>query len=169
MNRTLKTALSFGLAFSVIPVLSKIVFGNEWKWGSLAIGFFFGAILGVLLAMAMKWTMKNMGKSIVIDLPPGESLVKDDGSAYIKGKAGFPGRLALTDRSLIFKSKKINDKDFVESIDLTTIQSVKERNFWMGPGIDLMITTNDQHLHRFVVYAPEDWIGAIEQKRVSEW
>ena len=161
MSRILKIALSFGLPSAVAMALSKLLFHGSWNWPSAIAGFVGGMIMGLLYAVAMKYTMKNIGKSVVIDLPSGESIAKEGGSTYIKGKAGFPGRLMLTDKQLIFKSKKINDKDFEESIALSSIQSLKERNFWMGPGNDLMITTNDQQLYRFVVYAPEEWVGAI--------
>jgi hypothetical protein len=166
MNRILKTALSFGLPLSFAIAISKPLFQQPWDWSSVVVTFIIGLIIGLLYAVAMKFTLKNIGKHVVIAVAPGEDVIKEDGSTLIKGKAGFPGRLFLTDKQLIFKSKKINDKDFEEHIDLSIIQSSKERNFWMGPGNDLMITTIDNQLYRFVVYAPEEWIDAIGKRKI---
>lgn len=164
MKRIFRTALSFGVPVFAAVAASDFIFGRAWSFASLFVQFASMMMISMLYALAMKATMKNVGKSVVIDIPDGESVLRESGSTCIRGKAGFPGRLALTTKLLIFKSRKIDDKDFQEEVERISIASAGERYTWLGSGNDLIVTTTDGRVFRFVVYAPEQWIADLQLK-----
>lgn len=161
MKRILITALNVAFMGYLSLLTANLIFDQGWTWpvylGMPIIIFIFG----IGYAFALRATMNGVGKSVNVDAPLNEAKLREGAATYIKGRAGFPGRLLLTDRQLIFKSKKIAEKDFEVFIELLSIDSLSERNRFLHQGHDLIVKMKDGTVHRLVVYAPEEWVADL--------
>lgn len=99
-------------------------------------------------------------------LLPDETLQKTGFANLQRGWEAVGGRLALTDRRLIFESHPFNIQSGKTVIPLPTIADVKEcwtkllNLFPLVPN-SIAVTTKDGHEYHIVVYSRKDWIDAI--------
>lgn len=96
-----------------------------------------------------------------IAYPAGDVLVKESGANHLKGIA-VAGKLALTNKRLIFKSSDRSAKVYQHSIDLKQIESARLNRSALFFRTTLLLRLNNADQHKFVVEHPQQWLREIE-------
>ena len=105
-------------------------------------------------------------------LLPGETVVKDGAANLQRGVETVGGRVYLTRQRLIFESHAINLQTGNTIIHLDSVTGV--RKCWtrflnlipLFPN-SVAVATNEGKEHRFVMFARQSWIDAIDGQRAS--
>jgi hypothetical protein len=135
--------------------------------GGLTTGEFLKAVVTtVLVGFGLPPAMNSLGKrlyaKVIIDLNSAEIVVREGGANHFKGAEGVGGKLALTNKRLVFKSHQLNVQNHAESFLLENVRQVAAVKTWnlFKNGLRVMLTNNE--VHQFVVDEPAEWIREIE-------
>lgn len=157
-----KTFLLVTIPYAFLMCVFKIVTGD----------FTTGAIIGVLVAsvgfgllftLFIQWFVKYQMKRVIVDLEPDEKLVKEGGANRILNAEGVGGKLALTDKRIVFKSHKINIQTHQLSLTLSEIQSVEAGKTGFLNNVLLVFGSNGER-YKFIVFEPDEWVKEIQRK-----
>lgn len=154
------------IPYALLMSLFRIVTGNFGvpELIGVAIGsLLFGTMFTIFILLFTRWQMKK----ITIAVDPGETLVKEAGANRILSGEGVGGKLALTDKRLVFKSHKLNIQVHQFSVPLNEIQSVaagKTGGFLKNV---LMVCLNDGSRNKFIVFEPDEWVSAINYRATN--
>lgn len=125
---------------------------------SLLIG---GAVFGILFSLsvhyALSLTEKKILSKISIDYDKDETLVEERGANHFKGLEAVGGKLALTNKRLIFKSHGMNIQRHQEDFQLKEIKGIV-----VTPSVPflknkLVISLAENVKHSFIVNEPQRW------------
>jgi hypothetical protein len=100
-------------------------------------------------------------KRIVIMLDPHEKLVKEGGATHRVKLEGVGGKLALTDKRLIFKSHKLNIQNHEQAFQLVGIHSVEAGKTGFLKNL-LLVKLSDGTTEKFIVFEPDEWVREIK-------
>jgi hypothetical protein len=146
--------LMFDFKLSTLPVLLVL---------SIAIG----AVQFVSILHAKKLAIR-LYKMTDIELAQDEELIKNGEATHFIGRQWAGGRLALTDKRLIFKTHKNNSKIYQVSFELSRLKKVnaiKTLNLIMN---GLLLELEDNTSVRFIVEEPNKWVDMIQKQKTHE-
>ena len=127
-------------------------------WASIGRGLF----MGITWALIMKWMSGDPYKHVKLKLESEETVVKEGGANLIPVNKGEGGKLAVTNRRLLFKGQRYDTRDFQFVIEFDKIESIRTHKSWKLLKNELHITMLDATKHRFAVDNPDQWLNAIE-------
>ena len=165
MNRPIwKWALIVGLPWTLIMVTFRIIVGRDNGIPGLLVTIFAGMVFGVLFGVTVRYLTTKLYNSILIDLHDGETMIKQDAANYSADwRPAVGGKLVLTNKRLIFKTHNRNSRSVEEYLDLNNITAVSQATGILKNKI--IVETNDQRRHVFILDAPGDWSVRIEQQK----
>ena len=88
-----------------------------------------------------------------------EQVLLDEGANHFKGIERVGGKLALTNKRLLFRSHKFNIQNHTESIPLCEIASVEKGKHSSGNVVRIDLTNGKTHF--FGVISPPIWIETL--------
>jgi hypothetical protein len=106
-------------------------------------------------------------KKITISIPENETLIKEYGANLFRGKEGVGGKIALTDKSILFKSHKVNiqrGETVVFMEDITGFE-VKNRIFNLLNN-EITLSTTDKD-YRFIIQEREEFVEELKRLNLS--
>ena len=118
--------------------------------------------MGISWALIMKWMSGDPYKHVKLKLESEETVVKEGGANLIPVNKGEGGKLAVTNRRLLFKGQRYDTKDFQFVIEYDKIESIRIYKSWKLLKNELHITMVDATKHRFAVDNTVQWLNAIE-------
>jgi hypothetical protein len=155
----------FAIPWIIIMFLFRYLFEEpiSLEIGGIVIGS--GLLAGVIFAFIMKALAKRFSTQIPVDVPEGETLIKEDGANHFKGAEAVGGKLILTNQRLIFRSHSFNIQNHEENILLSRIKEVSSfKTLGMVPnGLKVLLDTSEEH--RFVIDNRSVWIDSILKYR----
>ena len=161
-NNFLKLALVFAVVWTICWVGIKSAENNGFTitilWTSAGRGLF----MGITWALIMKWMSGDPYKHVKLILEVDETVVKEGGANLMTGNKGEGGKLAITNRRLLFKGQRYDTRDFQFVIEYDKIENIRIYKSWKLLKNELHITMLDATKHRFAVDNPDQWLNAIE-------
>jgi len=171
MKNNTKAGLFFGLGMSFFLAIkgfitsdvltnheiSKIITASLIGGG--AGGFIYGLVIGKF------GLSKFINKSIKFELKKDEKLIFQTPANHFKGIESVGGKLFLTDKSLFFKSHRLNIQNHELTIDIINIVRVERFNTIGFIKNGLLIETNLHAKEKFVVEKREECIANIDKIR----
>ncbi len=159
----LLVVLFFALAITIASILIRVFVNDSAVPFSLAISFPISVLAGFIFVAFMRYLRNKMIDSIAVDVDENEAVLKTSGANHVVKKEGVGGKLALTDRRLIFTSHKLNvqNHQFETSIDdVLTAEPVRFFT-WFETGLMLHLKNGEQR--KFIVDNPGEWIRSIRE------
>ncbi len=156
-------AMGFGVPMWIIMTLFYGV-TDEFSLKALLINFItFVIIAGPLFATLMILFARYSFKKITITIPKNEVLIKEYGANLFRGKEGVGGKIALTDKSVLFKSHKINIQTGETIINIEDISGyeVKNRLFNLLKN-DVTLKTTEKD-YRFIIQGRDEFVTEIKK------
>lgn len=156
-------AMGFGVPMWIIMTLFYGV-TDEFSSKALLINFIaFVIIAGPLFATLMILFARYSFKKITITIPKNEVLIKEYGANLFRGKEGVGGKIALTNKNLIFKSHKINIQTGETIINIEDISGyeVKNRLFNLLKN-DVTLKTTEKD-YRFIIQGRDEFITELKK------
>jgi hypothetical protein len=156
-------AMGFGVPMWFIMTLFYGV-TDEFSLKALLINFIaFVIIAGPLFATLMILFARYSFKKITITIPENEVLIKEYGANLFRGKEGVGGKIALTDKSVLFKSHKINIQTGESIINIVDISGyeVKNRLFNLLKN-DVTLKTTEKD-YRFIIQGRDEFITELKK------
>ncbi|WP_254157665.1 hypothetical protein [Chryseosolibacter indicus] len=105
-------------------IISNLIFRGKMETESIFAGIVSGLFFGLFFRKIFTSTYKRLGekqlKQIVIILDEDEELIKEAGANHFKGKEAVGGKLALTNKRLVFKSHKLNLQNHEQSFSISS-------------------------------------------------
>lgn len=160
-------ALYFGLPWIFIMLIFSSITNEVFTYRVVLKTVVAGIFFGVSFALIMEYLANRLYKKTVIKINDDERLIKEGGANHFKGKDGVGGKLALTDKRLIFKSHNSNVQNREQTIDFARIKTFRETktlNFFKN-GLTIELINHD--IHKFIVDDPGDWVKEIEKQKRS--
>lgn len=160
-------AIGWGLPMAIIMTLFYgIIDGFSWTFFGISIVTFL-IIGGPVFAAAITLFTQYIFKKIHILIPEEESLIKEYGANLFKGKEGVGGKVALTDKSVIFKSHKVNIQTGETIIDIQDITGfeIKNRIFNLLNNQITLTTAIDNY--KFIIQERDDFIKELKKLNTS--
>ncbi|MEN8816210.1 MAG: GRAM domain-containing protein [Nonlabens sp.] len=161
------TAMGFGIPMWIIMTLFYGV-TDEFSLTALLINFIpFVIIAGPLFATLMILFARYSFKKITITIPENETLIKEFGANLFRGKEGVGGKIALTDKSVLFKSHKINIQTGETVIKIEDIISYEVKNGLFNllkNDVTLKTTEKD---YRFIIQGRDEFITELKKLNMS--
>jgi hypothetical protein len=166
-NSFLKLALLHAVLWAVIWVGIKSAENNGFTtsilWTSLASGL----VMGVSWALLMKWMTGDPFKHVKLKLESNETIVKEGGANLMTGKMMEGGKLAVTNRRLMFKGQRYDTRDFQFVFEFDKIENIRIHKSWKLLKNELHIDLVDGSKHRFSLDHPDQWLSSIEGQMTS--
>lgn len=156
-------AMGFGVPMWIIMTLFYGV-TDEFSLKALLINFIaFVIIAGPLFATLMILFARYSFKKITITIPENEVLIKEYGANLFRGKEGVGGKIALTDKSVLFKSHKINIQTGETIINIEDISGyeIKNRLFNLLKN-DITLKTTEKD-YRFIIQGRDEFITELKR------
>lgn len=160
--KTLLIALLFAAASSMSIPIHYLMADGELTPTHIAVEIIFALVFGVIFAVVVQRLAVYGLKRVHVDFEPGEVLLKDGGANHFRGLEGVGGRLALTDRRLVFKSHKLNIQNHQSVFPLFDIVEVGARKTFGLLENRLSVRLVNDESHEFVVDGAREWIAAIK-------
>jgi hypothetical protein len=160
-------AMGFGIPMCILMTLFmgftgefslKILVAN--LIGYLIVG---GPLFATILVLFARYSFKK----ITISIPENETLIKEYGANLFRGKEGVGGKIALTDKSVLFKSHKVNiqrGETVVFMEDITGFE-VKNRIFNLLNN-EITLSTTDKD-YRFIIQEREEFVEELKRLNLS--
>ncbi len=123
--------------------------------------------MGISWALIMKWMSGDPYKHVKLKLESEETVVKEGGANLIPVNKGEGGKLAVTNRRLLFKGQRYDTRDFQFVIEFDKIESIRTHKSWKLLKNELHIAMTDGTTFRFAVDHPVQWLSAIEGQMSS--
>ena len=166
-NSFLRMALGSAVLWAIIWIGIKSAENNGFTttilWASIGRGLF----MGISWALIMKWMSGDPYKHVKLKLESEETVVKEGGANLIPVNKGEGGKLAVTNRRLLFKGQRYDTKDFQFVIEYDKIESIRTHKSWKLLKNELHIAMTDGTTFRFAVDHPVQWLSAIEGQMSS--
>ncbi|MFT5925930.1 MAG: hypothetical protein ACI9WL_000673 [Rubritalea sp.] len=160
-------AMGFGIPMCILMTLFmgftgefslKILVAN--LMGYLIVG---GPLFATILVLFARYSFKK----ITIPIPENETLIKEYGANLFRGKEGVGGKIALTDKSLLFKSHKVNiqrGETVVFMEDITGFE-INNRIFNLLNN-EITLSTTDKD-YRFIIQEREEFVKELKRLNSS--
>ena len=166
-NSFLRMALGSAVLWAIIWIGIKSAENNGFTttilWASIGRGLF----MGISWALIMKWMSGDPYKHVKLKLESEETVVKEGGANLIPVNKGEGGKLAVTNRRLLFKGQRYDTRDFQFVIEFDKIESIRIHKSWKLLKNELHIAMTDGTTFRFAVDHPVQWLSAIEGQMSS--
>lgn len=166
-NSFLRMALGSAVLWAIIWIGIKSAENNGFTttilWASIGRGLF----MGISWALIMKWMSGDPYKHVKLKLESEETVVKEGGANLIPVNKGEGGKLAVTNRRLLFKGQRYDTRDFQFVIEFDKIESIRTHKSWKLLKNELHIAMIDGTTFRFAVDHPVQWLSAIEGQMSS--
>ncbi|MBP6680024.1 MAG: hypothetical protein KA166_02465 [Saprospiraceae bacterium] len=166
-NSFLRMALGSAVLWAIIWIGIKSAENNGFTttilWASIGRGLF----MGISWALIMKWMSGDPYKHVKLKLESEETVVKEGGANLIPVNKGEGGKLAVTNRRLLFKGQRYDTRDFQFVIEFDKIESIRTHKSWKLLKNELHIAMTDGTTFRFAVDHPVQWLSAIEGQMSS--
>ncbi len=160
-------ALGSAVLWAIIWIGIKSAENNGFTttilWASIGRGLF----MGISWALIMKWMSGDPYKHVKLKLESEETVVKEGGANLIPVNKGEGGKLAVTNRRLLFKGQRYDTRDFQFVIEFDKIESIRTHKSWKLLKNELHIAMTDGTTFRFAVDHPVQWLSAIEGQMSS--
>ena len=160
-------ALGSAVLWAIIWIGIKSAENNGFTttilWASIGRGLF----MGISWALIMKWMSGDPYKHVKLKLESEETVVKEGGANLIPVNKGEGGKLAVTNRRLLFKGQRYDTRDFQFVIEFDKIESIRTHKPWKLLKNELHIAMTDGTTFRFAVDHPVQWLSAIEGQMSS--
>lgn len=161
-NNFLRMALGSAVLWAIVWIGIKSAENNGFTttilWASIGRGLF----MGISWALIMKWMSGDPYKHVKLKLEADETVVKEGGANLIPVNKGEGGKLAITNKRLLFKGQRYDTRDFQMVIEYDKIENIRIHKSWKLLKNELHITMLDATKHRFAVDNPDQWLNAIE-------
>jgi hypothetical protein len=175
MKISWKFVAMYGLL--VGPMIAYINFRDDLTPGKIILGLIVGLMIGLLVKISIEkgapFFLKKIGGKLLaqikIEIREGEKLIKEGGANHFKRWEAVGGKLALTNKRLIFKSHKFNIQNHEQIFPFEKIRDLKENTSIESLKNVLMLELTNNEIHRFVVDidSPSEWIKEIERQKAS--
>jgi hypothetical protein len=160
-------AMGFGIPMCILMTLF-MGFSMEFSLKILAanlIGYLIvgGPLFATILILFTRYSFKK----VTIVIPENQTLIKEYGANLYRGKEGVGGKIALTDKSLIFKSHKVNiqrGETAVFNQDITGFE-IKNRIFNLLNN-EITLSTTDKD-YRFIIQERDEFIEELKRLNSS--
>ena len=166
-NNFLRMALGSAVLWAIVWIGIKSAENNGFTttilWASIGRGLF----MGISWALIMKWMSGDPYKHVKLKLESEETVVKEGGTNLIPVNKGEGGKLAVTNRRLLFKGQRYDTRDFQFVIEFDKIESIRTHKSWKLLKNELHIAMTDGTTFRFAVDHPVQWLSAIEGQMSS--
>ena len=160
-------ALGSAVLWAIIWIGIKSAENNGFTttilWASIGRGLF----MGISWALIMKWMSGDPYKHVKLKLESEETVVKEGGANLIPVNKGEGGKLAVTNKRLLFKGQRYDTRDFQFVIEFDKIESIRTHKSWKLLKNQLHIAMTDGTTFRFAVDHPVQWLSAIEGQMSS--
>jgi hypothetical protein len=160
-------AMGFGIPMCILMTLF-MGFTGEFSLKILVANLIGYLIVGgPLFATTLVLFARYSFKKITISIPENETLIKEYGANLFRGKEGVGGKIALTDKSILFKSHKVNiqrGETVVFMEDITGFE-VKNRIFKLLNNEITLSTTNKDY--RFIIQEREEFVEELKRLNLS--
>lgn len=162
-NNFWRLVLLYGLIWTILWAMFRSIEYDGFTMEILWMSALQGAVMGTIWAFAMKLLPSEPFKNVRLDLEPDEILIKEGGAYLMKGKNGDGGKLALTDRRLIYKESKYASRQSQHIFLLEEIRNLKVVKSWFLLKNELQFEYEGL-TQRFANDSPDQWISAIERQ-----
>jgi hypothetical protein len=160
-------AMGFGIPMCILMTLF-MGFTGEFSLKILVANLIGYLIVGgPLFATTLVLFARYSFKKITISIPENETLIKEYGANLFRGKEGVGGKIALTDKSIIFKSHKVNiqrGETVVFMEDITGFE-VKNRIFNLLNN-EITLSTTDKD-YRCIIQEREEFVEELKRLNLS--
>jgi hypothetical protein len=160
-------AMGFGIPMCILMTLF-MGFTGEFSLKILVANLIGYLIVGgPLFATSLVLFARYSFKKITISIPENETLIKEYGANLFRGKEGVGGKIALTDKSILFKSHKVNiqrGETVVFMEDITGFE-VKNRIFNLLNN-EITLSTTDKD-YRFIIQEREEFVEELKRLNLS--
>lgn len=160
-------AMGFGIPMCILMTLF-MGFTGEFSLKILVANLIGYLIVGgPLFATTLVLFARYSFKKITISIPENETLIKEYGANLFRGKEGVGGKIALTDKSILFKSHKVNiqrGETVVFMEDITGFE-VKNRIFNLLNN-EITLSTTDKD-YRFIIQEREEFVEELKRLNLS--
>ena len=161
------TAIGFGIPMWIIMTLFYGV-TDEFSLKALLTNFIaFVIIVGPLFATSMILFARYSFKKITITIPENETLIKEYGANLYRGKEGVGGKIALTNKSLIFKSHKVNIQTGETLIPIHDISGFKIKNRIFNLLNNELILNTTEKDYRFIIQGRDELMEELKSLNPS--
>jgi len=164
-KKTLTVALAFGLPWAIIMIAFNAVMNGEVTLKGFIITLILGMVAGFAFALAMQAMANRFLKKTIIFPDADEAIIREGGANHFRGLEAVGGKLALTDKRIVFKSHKLNIQNHQQSFELGHLESIQATKTWKLFNNGLSLQLANQEVHRFVVDAADEWVAMIEKQR----
>lgn len=164
-KKILKVALAFALPWTIIMTLINSISKGGFTISLLLSTAIGGIIAGFIFSFIIDYSAKRLYKNNIIHIDEDETIIKEGGANYFKGKAGVGGKFVLTNKRLIFNSHKSNSQNQPDTYDLSRIVSAKATKTLNLFNNGLIIELTGNETHKFVVDEPAEWVFALERQK----
>jgi hypothetical protein len=160
-------AMGFGIPMCILMTLF-MGFTGEFSLKILVANLIGYLIVGgPLFAISITLSAQYAFKKVTIAIPENETLIKEYGANLYRGKEGVGGKIALTNKSVIFKSHKVNIQTGETLIPIQDISGfkVKNRIFKLLNNEITLSTTNKDY--RFIIQEREEFVEELKRLNLS--
>jgi hypothetical protein len=167
-NQTLQISLLFGVPWTLTMLVVKSFSDNGLTQTTVISTILSGIIASLAFGFLLTRLGSRLYKKITIALYDNESLIKEGGANHFKKNEGVGGKLALTNKRLIFKSHNLNLQNHESEFNLDQIAHIE-----MGKTFNVMrnvlrVQIDNSEKHKFIVDEADLWMAAIiEQKNAT--
>lgn len=160
-------AMGFGVPMWIVMTLFSGAM-EEFSLKLLGVNFIaYVLIAGPLFATVLVLFTIYAFKKVTITIPENETLIEEYGANLFRGKEGVGGKMALTDKSLIFKSHKVNIQTGETVINMEDITGYKVKNRLfnlLNNDVTLKTTEKD---YRFIIQGRDEFITELKKLNLS--
>jgi hypothetical protein len=149
----------------VISILIRMVVYDESLAENVVRSLFLAVVLtAVMIPVEMKF-FRKMSHKLTESIPPvelsvDEKLILESVASHYMGKEAVGGKLALTDKRLIFQSHKLNVQNHKSEFPVSDIKLAQMEPNKLTDKIFKLELKNNQ-VHKFLVDSPSQWVNAL--------
>ena len=160
-------SLGWGIPMAIFMTLFYASMeGFSVKW--LFINFIAYVIIGgPLFAIGMTLFAQYAFKKVTIAIPENETLIKEYGANLYRGKEGVGGKIALTNKSVIFKSHKVNIQTGETLIPIQDISGFKVKNRIFNLSNNELILNTTEKDYRFIIQGRDELMEELKSLNPS--
>lgn len=160
-------AMGFGIPMCILMTLF-MGFTGEFSLKILVANLIGYLIVGgPLFATTLVLFARYSFKKITISIPENETLIKEYGANLFRGKEGVGGKIALTDKSIIFKSHKVNIQRGETVVFMEDITGFEVRNrIFNLLNNEITLSTTDKD-YRFIIQEREEFVEELKRLNLS--
>lgn len=160
-------SLGWGILMAIVMTLFyTITEGFSVKW-LLINSIAYVMIGGPLFAIGMTLFAQYAFKKVTIAIPENEILIKEYGANLYRGKEGVGGKIALTNKSVIFKSHQVNIQTGETLIPIQDISGFKINNrIFNFLNNELILITTEKD-YRFIIQGRDELMEELKRLNSS--